>query len=216
MTYNVTVNSGGNGSCYGSTTYVYSSSSQTKGLTYSPNSGYTFSYWSVSGGSASASGTILTINANSRGNITVTGYFTWYAVSITLTNPNSRLVFRSISGTLYTNSACTSTASTNTKYTGTTFYYKSTDSKPSGSYIYYQGRGYATESTTSKMVINSYILDGSLDACMGDITTQPQIWSNTEYSSGSGSYYYWTLGSSFGWRKYQSYGTKYIVAPSSF
>lgn len=100
----------------------------------------------------------------------------WSAVAITLTNPNSGLVFRSISGNLYTNSTCTSTASTNTKYTGITFYYKSNETKPTGSYLYNYGDGPTSSSEPSRPEIQNYYDEGCLTACLG---TEGYCWSSS-------------------------------------
>lgn len=140
MTYSITMRAGTGGSSSGPSSYVFSTSSQTKSISYSASSGYTFSSWSVSGGSASASGTVLTINASSRGDITVTANFTWYAVTKTLHSGSK--AFWSVSG-LYTNSACTTAITIGTVYTGTTFYYRS-NASPSGEYLVNSG-SYALE-----------------------------------------------------------------------
>ena len=124
----------------------------------------------------------ITVNASKSASVVEP----WYAVSITLTNPNSALAFRSISGTLYTNSACTSVASTNTKYTGTTFYYKSNTSRPSGSYLYNYGDGATSDSEPSKDSLTTYYNEGSLTACLG---TDGYCWSGTK----KGATPYWRI-----------------------
>lgn len=109
----------------------------------------------------------------------------WTAQTITLTNPNSSLVFRSISGNLYTNSSCTTKATTNRKYTWSTYYYKSNETRPSGSYLYDYGDGKAGSATTSEEppqdTITSYYNEGSLTACLG---TSGYCWSGTMYYIG--------------------------------
>lgn len=171
MTYDVIVQSEdtNKGTVSGSTTYVYGTA-KTVTLSYTAKTNYTFSYWSISGGSASVSGSSLTtlnITAASRGNITVTGIFTWYAISITLTNPNSSLAFRSISGNLYANSGCSARAGVRTKYTGTTFYYKSIDSRPTGSYIYKYSDGACGSGEPTFDTLTVYYNEGSLTTCLG-------------------------------------------------
>lgn len=188
MTYNITVAAGTGGTASGSTTYICSNSAQTRPINYSTNSGYIFSSWSISGGSgvsASGSGTTLTINSGCYGDMTVTANFTWYALSITLTNPKSSLAFRSVSGNLYTSSGCTTKVATRTKYTGTTFYYKSNETRPTGNYIYDPYGTSSKSPDTSGPNLNttkSFWNDGSLTTCLG---TSGYCWTST-YDSGSG------------------------------
>ena len=159
-TFSITVTAGSGGSASGSTTYQYSTSAQTKSISYSASSGYTFSSWSVSGpsgGTASASGTTLTIGAGAYGNITVTANFTWYAVSKTI---SGTIAFVSVSG-LYTNSACTTAVSTGVKYTQGTYYYRS-NSAPSGTYLKSSGTGQAnTFSGSYQSVYSSWVSSGA-------------------------------------------------------
>lgn len=63
------------GTCSGPSAYYYSSSGQIFALSYRAKSGYKFSKWSVSGGSATVSGNKLIINPGSTGTIIVTGSF---------------------------------------------------------------------------------------------------------------------------------------------
>lgn len=136
------------------------------------------STWSSSAGTQTATFSYtygVTVSATKSASVVAS----WSAVAITLTNPNSALAFRSISGNLYTNSACTTKASTNTKYTGTTFYYKSTESKPTGSYLYNCGDGTWSSSEPSQDTITTYYNEGSLTACLG---TSGSCWSSTKYS----------------------------------
>ena len=134
----------------------------------------------------------------------------WQAESITLTNPNSALVFRSISGNLYTNSTCTTKAATNTKYTETTFYYKSNETKPTGSYIYDYGDGPTSSSEPSQDDVTAYYKEGSLTACLG---TSGYCWTSTSLSR---NYVYIILSNGdFGFTRV-TYNSYHRVRPSTF
>lgn len=150
-------------------------------MSSNPSEGYYLESWSTEKGPIS--GSILTIPAGTYGDFTVTGTFAvpYTAQTITLSNPNSALVFRSISGNLYTDSACTTLASTNTKYEGTIFYYKSTETKPTGSYILNYGDGSANDEdySTGESDVNTFYREGSLTACLG---TSGYCWSDTWYT----------------------------------
>ena len=77
QTYNINYNL--NGGSYGSShpsTYNSSTSSQRLTVSKPSRTGYTFSSWTVSGASASLSGTTLTIPAKATGNITLTANWT--------------------------------------------------------------------------------------------------------------------------------------------
>lgn len=179
--YTISYSTGSNGSVSGDTSFTFSTSSQTKSITISPNSGYELDSISVSGGSATLTGSgnsrTLNIPASCTSTITVSTSFksSWYGVA--LTGASSRtIVFYNISGsTLYTNSACTSVASTNVKYTNQTFYYKSNTSKPTAQYIYNLGDGARSSNLPSKDTLNSYI---SYLATL--FSSSGTLWSGTE------------------------------------
>lgn len=63
------------------------------------------------------------------------------ASTLTIDNPNSALVFTSLTGNLYTDQGLTTAVTTNTKYTQNTFYYNE-GTVVSGEYLYSSGDSY--------------------------------------------------------------------------
>jgi len=193
--YTISYSTGSNGSVSGDTSFTFSTSSQTKTITISPNSGYELDSISVSGGSATLTGSgnsrTLNIPASCTSTITVSTSFksSWYGVA--LTGASSRtIVFYNISGsTLYTNSACTTAASTNVKYTNQTFYYKSNTSKPTAQYVYNYGDGAWSSDLPSQDTLSSYT--SQMSTLFNGSGT---VWSGSKFSRGH--YYYYDLSSS--------------------
>lgn len=111
-------------------------------------------------------------------------------VAITFTNPNSGLVFRSITGNLYTDPACRILATTNTKYTGTVFYYNGDETAPTGIYLYDYGDGEWDSILPSASDLTTFYNEGSLTACIGSGSTEA-CWSGTIVTGMSRPQYYY-------------------------
>ena len=118
-TYTITWSAnGGTGGKVSKTSYTVSASSQTATITAPTRNGYSVSRYSVTGntGSATISGTTLTIAANTYGNLTVTTNWSANTITITLnknggTGGTTTFYYKYGTNKFYSNSACTTTIS---------------------------------------------------------------------------------------------------------
>ena len=102
QTYNINYNlNGGTNGENTPTTYNSSLSSQTLTIPNPTRTEYTFSSWTVSGASASISGTTLTIHAKATGDITLTANWTINKYNITVIINNDQLGTVSSTGGTY-------------------------------------------------------------------------------------------------------------------
>ena len=118
-TYTITWSAnGGTGGKVSKTSYTVSASSQTATITAPTRNGYSVSGYSVTGnsGTATISGTTLTIAANTYGNLTVKANWSPNTIKITLnknggTGGTTTFYYKYGINTFYSNAACTTTIS---------------------------------------------------------------------------------------------------------
>ena len=119
------------------------------------------------------------------------------AATLTLDNPNSALVFTSLTGNLYTDQGLTTAVVTNQLYTQSTFYYDDA-SVVSGEYLYLSGPGnenvYYIQQWTSIPLLSSYM--GTADsssalALLPDVYTYQNLYESGTLSHFSSSVPAW-------------------------